>query len=328
MYYNTTYRPPIGLRSAHVQTILGASFIRSRRIHRAARDFKSASVDQLLHCSDGIQLHGYFTPRANASALVILIHGWHGHADSSYLLSCANTLWNAGYGVFRLHLRDHGPSHHLNRELFHSVRIAEVVDAVAEIRRLFPYEDCYLGGFSLGGNFAIRLALRSTAHELGLKRVFAICPVLDPANAMEALSESVIYHRYFVRKWRDALLKKLQHFPDFAYGERLRKLRNMRDMNEFFVPQYTEFGDTHSYLRAYAITGDVLAPLDVPCHIIAAEDDPVIPSVDLQRLAQSRFLTIEQTRFGGHCAFLNDYGLNTWIDQRIQQIIEAPDLTQ
>ena len=37
-----------------------------------------------------------------------------------------------GYDVVRLNLRDHGDSHHLNPEIFHSCRIAEVVGAVHE----------------------------------------------------------------------------------------------------------------------------------------------------------------------------------------------------
>jgi len=35
--------------------------------------------------------------------------------------------------VIQLHLRDHGPSHHLNRELFNSARLPEVVAAVRRV---------------------------------------------------------------------------------------------------------------------------------------------------------------------------------------------------
>ena len=38
--------------------------------------------------------------------------------------------FDADYDVARLNLRDHGDSHHLNDEIFHSCRIAEVVGAV------------------------------------------------------------------------------------------------------------------------------------------------------------------------------------------------------
>lgn len=321
MFQEADFKPPMGLHNGHVQTILGSSRLRDRRVNAASGGFRAASIEEILDCGEGVRLHGLYTPVPGSERLVILIHGWHGHADSAYLLSCANHLWQQGFSVFRLHLRDHGPSHHLNRDLFHSVRIAEVVNAVAEIRRQHPHKRLFLGGFSLGGNFALRVALRSTAHELGLEKVFAVCPVLDPASAMDALSESQIYHRYFTRKWRNALLAKLEHFPEYDFAGSLQAMRSMREMNEFFIPRYTGFGDTHSYLAAYALTGTTMAPLDVPCHIIAADDDPVIPADDLLLLAPSPALAVERSKFGGHCAFLNSWKLDNWIDQRVASLL-------
>ena len=68
----------------------------------------------------------------------MLLHGWEGSADSTYLLSLAQSLFAAGFEVVRLNLRDHGATHHLNRELFHSCRLPEVVGAVRALARKFP----------------------------------------------------------------------------------------------------------------------------------------------------------------------------------------------
>jgi len=317
------FDPPPSLRNRHVQSILGSSGLRTRRVRRRARAFLAASHDEILDCGDGIRLHGRYTENhAPERGLAILIPGWHGNADSNYLVSSASHLYASGFSVFRLHLRDHGPSHHLNRELFNSTRLAEVVSAVEQITVLHPHARHFLGGFSLGGNFALRVALQAPARGIRIDRVVAVCPVLDPVHTMDALSASFIYHQYFMRKWRRALTEKLRHFPDLGYAGELLELGSLQAMNEFFVPRYTEFSDTLSYLRAYAITGDRLAPLEIPSHIVTSRDDPVIPCEDLARLATPRCLEIEVTEYGGHCGFLQDWHLDSWIDQRLEILLQ------
>ena len=51
------------------------------------------------------------------------------------------------------------------------------------------------------------------------------------------------------------------------------------------------------------MTGDRLATLRVPSSLLLAEDDPIVPAVDLARLAASSQLTVTRTRYGGHCGF-------------------------
>lgn len=315
------FRPARGLGNAHLQSFLASTGPRRALTSRRAHALQAAAREELLDCGEGIRLHGVYSPHPRAErGLAILIHGWHGSADSAYLPSAATQLFARGFSVFRLHLRDHGPSHHLNRELFNSARLPEVVAAVRRIAALHPHGRTFLGGFSLGGNFALRVALAAPAAGIALDRVVAVCPVLDPARTMEALERSPVYHGYFRRKWRHALLQKLLHFPDHGYGEKLRQLRSLGAMNQFFVPRYTGFADMPSYLDAYAITGERLAGLTVPSHIVTSRDDPVIPAADLARLARPPALTIELTERGGHCGFIMDWRLHSWIDGRLDQL--------
>ena len=97
----------------------------------------------------------------------------------------------------------------------------------------------------------------------------------------------------------------------------------MTATTEFFATRYASFPDLDSYLNGYAITGDALARLAVPAKIIAAADDPVIPIADLADLAASPALSIEVFARGGHCAFLEDYRLRSWVDRAVLAEIEA-----
>ena len=71
-----------------------------------------------------------------------------------------------------------------------------------------------VAGYSLGGNFALRLALRAPAAGLELARAIAVCPVLDPAATMTEMERGQpLYHWYFQRKWRSSLERKRELFP-------------------------------------------------------------------------------------------------------------------
>jgi predicted alpha/beta-fold hydrolase len=209
----------------------------------------------------------------------------------------------------------------LNPELFNSARLQEVIDAVAAIQQRYPHDRTYMAGHSLGGNFSMRVAARAPAAGIELTKVVAVCPVLDPMRTMRALEDgSPVYHQYFLRKWKRSLQIKLEHFPELGYGDSLMAMHSLEQMNEFFVPNYTPFEDTTSYYRAYSLTGDTLAGLEVPCHIILSQDDPMIPADDLDNVARSDALTIETPEHGGHCGFLMDWRLNGWIDQRLLEL--------
>ena len=312
---------PAGLiANRHLQSILPSSPFRRSLLRRRAAPLAAASRAVLLDCGAGVRLHCWYAPQPDRQAqpprgLAVLIHGWEGAGDSSYLLSAATRMYLERWDVIRLHLRDHGPSRHLNVELFHSNRIREVVGAVARIAELFPERPLCLGGFSLGGNFALRVAARAGAAGIPLARVMAVCPVLDPASTLDAMERGPkLYERYFMAKWRRSLYAKAQLFPErYRFGD-LKRFRGLRDMTDFFVRDYSEYDDLQSYLAGYAITGAALVPLSMPALLVAAEDDPVIPARDLPRLARPAGLRVVATARGGHCGFLPSAAGASWID--------------
>jgi hypothetical protein len=238
-------------------------------------------------------------------------------------VSAGAALYDAGYAVFRLNFRDHGESFALNRELFHSCRIDEVVGALRTIVARHQAARTFVIGHSLGGNFALRAAARAPGAGIALTKVVAVCPVLRPHSTMRALEEGLwVYREYFLRRWRRSLLAKAECFPElYDFGD-LRRFPTLTATTEFFVTQYAGFADLDSYLRGYAITGDALAGLTVPARLIAAADDPVIPIEDLRDVAVTPALDVEVFPRGGHCAFLEDYGLRSWLDRAVLAELE------
>lgn len=320
--------PPPGLRHRHLQSLLSAWPPRQRALRRTAGPLLRAARVEVLDCGQGVRLLGHYSRNAGASrGLVILLHGWEGCADSGYMLSAGARSFAAGFDVFRLNFRDHGCTHALNAGLFHSCRIDEVVNAVRAVADRHAVAQTALVGFSLGGNFALRVALRAGAagsSGSSLRRVIAVCPVLNPHNTMRALEEGLwVYRRHFLGRWRRSLRAKAAAFPErYDFGD-LRRFPTLTATTDFFVRRYTEFADLDSYLDGYAVTGPVLAGLDVPTRLIAAADDPVIPSEDLKRLAPSNALDVTLLPRGGHCGFLSDYHLCSWLDEAIARELAA-----
>ena len=284
----------------------------------------AATQDEIVDCGAGVRLLGHFSPQSGATrGLVILLHGWEGSAAASYVLSAGGRLYEAGFDVFRLNFRDHGDTFALNRELFHSCRIDEVVGAVQRIVATHRAPRTFLVGHSLGGNFALRVAARAPAAGLDLARVVAICPVLRPHSTMRALEEGLwVYRKYFLRRWRRSLLAKAACFPELYDFRDLRELPTLTATTEFFATRYAGFPDLDSYLQGYAVTGDVLANLGVPTRIIAAADDPVIPIEDLADVAVTSALSVDVFPHGGHCAFIEDYRLRSWLDRAVLAELE------
>lgn len=320
----TSFSPPRLISGPHLQSILSSAAPRRALVRKRADAVLAASQTVILDLPHQVRLAGFLTRQPHAQApLAVLLHGWEGHAESSYLIAAAQKLYEAGLDVFRLNLRDHGGTHELNTGVFHSCRIQEVVHAVAEINRRFARSELFLAGFSLGGNFALRVALRAPEARIPLRYVVAVSPVINPASSMAALDAGpYIYRAYFLRKWRRSLRAKQAAFPDrYQFDPKLRG--NLWDLTDILVRQYTNFADAHAYFDGYSVGSGRLAELRVPTTIVTSEDDPIIPISDFADIPTLPALTLLTTTQGGHCAFIEDWRLNSWVSTLVARQFSA-----
>ena len=322
-----TFSPPPVLKNAHVQSIFNSVGPRKFRAKRIAKKLNSKPL--ILSTPLDIQLTAEFDRCEDVcrgiskNAVVILLHGWEGSSQSAYQVTTAHYLLNHGYDVLRLNLRDHGDSHHLNKEMFNSTMIEEVGDAIASFLKEYKYPNVFLAGFSLGGNFTLRITA-DRAEELTLKAAVGICPPVDPNNAMFALNNSLfIYELYFFRRWTRSIQKKQKYFPDSDFGAELKKVKTLDDVNNTFIPKYTPFDDAQSYFASYALTGDRLKELAIPAYLIASKDDPILPIEDIAKIIKPKNLIVEIQENGGHCGFIQDLSAHSWVEPRLLEIFDS-----
>ena len=284
----------------------------------------SVASEEILDCGDGVRLAGSYSPAPAADHLVILLHGWEGSSDSSYILSAAAELYRQGYSVYRLNFRDHGNSYHLNRKLFNSTRLQEVLDAVALVCRSYPEQYKSLAGFSLGGNFALRIASRLAEKEVDLQQLAAISPLINPLQTTRDIEEGFwVYHYYFLRRWKQSLAKKLALFPEYNYGDVLERSSSLSDLNEYFVPSHTDYDTPSEYLSAYGITPTVLENIQHPVAVLLAEDDPIVRQQWFDELEWPEKITIKRSSWGGHCGFISSWRFTSFADQWLLQTLAA-----
>jgi predicted alpha/beta-fold hydrolase len=326
------FRPRGWLRNPHVQSVLASSGVRRLLFRRRRSMLEDGANEHILDCGGGVRLQGFHTRQTALTkprALAVLLHGWEGSVQSSYILHTGSRLLAEGCDVFRLNFRDHGDTHHLNREMFHSCRIDEVVGAVREIAHRFSERPLVVGGYSLGGNFALRVALRAPAAGIPVAWVFAVCPVISPHAGLASIESAPwFYERYFMRKWRKSLLRKQSQFPQSELFSAAELRGRMRDLTRNMVLRHTDFGSLENYLDGYSIAGDALEPLAVPATILTAADDPVIPVAGFRELKLAAATELTIVPHGGHCGFIRDLSLRSWAEdflvERMQRLIDHP----
>lgn len=304
--------PPPLLRSPHMQSLLSS---------RLARGFNGAGLALLrrataitVPCRDGIRLQAIANVDRPGAPLVIVVHGWLGQADSPYVCRAADALYRAGFNVARLLLRDHGGTAALNEELFNAARIDEVVDACRYLAASYGQAGTGLMGFSLGGNFALRVAAHPERGP-GFGACLAVCPVLDPAATADALDTGwAAYRAYFVSNWRAAFAEKQAAFPERYDFTALRDMNSIAELTDELVECHTPFADATEYYSHYTLTAEMLGAIDVNVRVLSAADDPVIPVTTLGPLRALHEDAFDLSPRGGHCAFIENYRLHSALD--------------
>ena len=92
------FKPPLGMRSRHMQSLLNSSGLRRRRILRSAQALQNHAEVFTLNGGSGVRLQGLYSKHAAKSrGLAVLLHGWEGSVNSSYIVANGVRLYQAGF---------------------------------------------------------------------------------------------------------------------------------------------------------------------------------------------------------------------------------------
>jgi predicted alpha/beta-fold hydrolase len=322
------FRPSWLVAHPQLQSILATKGPRRRLWLKRGSRMDAVAQRHLLDCGDGVRLVGYHSRQPEGTAprgLAVLIHGWEGHHDSAYVYSMACQLYALGWNTFRLNLRDHGGTHGLNEAPFHSARMAEVLGAIRAVQQLDPAQALVVIGFSLGGNFALRVGMQGPAAGVTPRLSIGISPAIDPGATLHAIDQGpLLFRRYFIGKWRKTLRAKDQAWPGRYDFRPYAGIKTFVETTRRFVADFTDFPSSEDYLGTYTLSPAMLMHSASPLALITAQDDPVIPFRDFAGLeARGSVIHYDAPARGGHCGFIENLALECWAERRVVQLLDA-----
>jgi hypothetical protein len=315
------FEPPIFLKNAHLQTILASSKLRTL----GANSMRDVAREEIIETAEGIKLLGYHSVQndGQAKGLVILLHGWEGSTDSTYLLRSGRSLYANGYDIFRLNFRDHGDSHHLNKGIFYAVLLEEVYQAVTQAAGFSNGRPVFLVGFSLGGNFVLRILKKCVNVPIkNLCHAVSISPVLNPQKSTAIIDRITYIRKYFLAKWRRSLTKKQVLFPDLYDFTDVMGVKTIQALTDALLEKYSDFATAQDYFDAYSVMGPAITEVHTPTTIITAEDDPIIPIKDFYDLKLNKHIRLVIHPHGGHNGFITGFNLQSWYENMIIRLFD------
>lgn len=309
------FRPHPLFRGGHAQTLAGVYLPAPRSTYRARQHVVTLSD------GDRIVLHDDCSPGwSEGHRVALLIHGLAGCHQSGYMARIAGKLERQGVRTFRMDLRGCGAGLGLAREPYHSGRSEDAAAGLEAIAELCPNSPTALIGFSMGGNIALK-----HLGELGERRcgnldgTVAVCPPFDLLSAVLHLHRYAnrLYERYFVRRLMIQVEERQRAIPDLPSVKLPRMPRSLYEFDDVFTAPVCGFGRAKDYYRL-ASAARVCQAIRQPALVIAAEDDPLVPSAPLARLRDCPSIELQITRHGGHLGFVGwGEGDGRWLDARI-----------
>lgn len=312
MTSHSDFRPPLWLRSGMVQTALASS--NRRKSKMLEFDARATRID--LGAGSGLKTSCYLNERPDAKGMIILFHGWLGSPQSSYVVSAAKALYDSGFSVARMTLPEHGDAALMNAVVIDLTRHDFVREAVRHLSARAP--ECPIGlmGFSLGGNFALRLARELQVHPIPqLRHVMAISPVIEPSDTCDMIDAFGVFRRYFLKKFFSLSRDKQAAFPELKAVDDVLTKKSIRSVTEFSVQQWTNYPSIDAYFDAYRLQPGDFANCPVGITLLTALDDPIVRSIHAQEFARSETLEPIVTRFGGHNGFFSRFPTDTFSDE-------------
>ena len=303
----TLHLPPFRARfpwwGADLQTL--ANYLKPPRPdlapHRSERltvDLLDGTGDRLVCAVDRPSLPAKGTP------LTILIHGLTGSQESSYMLSMARRLLDAGERVLRVNLRGAGPSRATCGGQYYAGRSHDFRALLANLPAELTSDGLRAVGYSLGG----AMLLKYLGEEGGTAPLLAAATVCAPVNLSATCRRMLerrnfIYHRHLLGQMKvEATAAGAQ--LEVAERSAILGARSVWEYDEVFIaPRHGFAGAEDYYERCKPIR--FMGGIRVPTLVLGALDDPWIPGglYSSYDWAGNEALTSLLPAQGGHVGF-------------------------
>ena len=248
---------------------------------------------------------------------VVLVHGLEGSSNSGYMQSLAQTLLDDGWVVHRTNIRSCGGTEFLCNTLYHAGLTNDLFAYLMDLDRQ-RRTPIHLVGFSLGGNQVLKLA--GEMGETGRRVLAGVCAVSAPIDLLAcslALKErrNAIFQYWYTSHMLRRLRLRKKVLGGAIPWDGLEKLKTLYDIDDRITGPAFGFGGAGQYYQTQS--AQVFMPrIAVPCLLVQAKDDPMIPFeiFDQAAVAKNRNITLLAAEKGGHLGFIAREHPRFWVD--------------
>jgi len=237
--------------------------------------------------------------------IVVLVHGFTGSYQSSYITRMIRRLNGLGVFAVRVNMRGSNPSERLAKYPNHCGRSEDTREVIRFLAQKYPKSPVTQIGFSMGGNITLKMAGEDGGHPTGnLDSIIAISPPTDiAANAKKLESpEGKEVNERFVKQVMEILDQVHAKHPELGDHGLPRNLSLMQIDEQYTAPR-SGFKNAMDYYQSTS-SAPLIPSITIPTLILCSQDDPVVAIEGLPRFKSLPSIDLIMTRFGGHVGFL------------------------
>lgn len=313
------------LRGGHLQTI-AAGLWPAAPIEASAEDTSALRcATETIGLPDGDRL----VVRDDCPAgwpddgqLVLMSHGLGGSDRSPYLVRLARRLHERGVRTWRINLRGFGASApHCSRP-GHAGRSEDWRAVVETALARHPQATLAAVGFSMGGNIVLKLLAEWGASTPDRLRAAAVvAPPIDIHRCAENMKRGLnrLYTQKFLRRLMRSIRVQRRQHPEVAALRLHPRPMHIMEFDDRFTAPLSGFRGALDYYRRSS-SKPILGAVQVPCLVLAAADDPVIPVSIFDDAPFSPTTRFHVAEGGGHVGFFARPGVDPdryWLDWRL-----------
>lgn len=302
-----SHGPPWWLQGGHRQTLIGP--ILGRRHHWNGQLERWRTPDD-----DFLRVHLSLT--AEASPLVILLHGLEGSVRSPYLQGVASACEHRGWSVAAVEHRSCGGEMNRARRLYHLGETSDVDFVVREVQRRWPQRALLIAGFSAGANMLAKwLGEQGDRAPEAIRAAAVVSAPFEIACSARRIDHLLggIYVAHFLRTLVPKALAKERQFPGCLEIARVRASRSFAAFDECATAVLHGFRGAEEYWTESSC-GAFLPCIRRPTLLLSARDDPFHDegALPIQAVSASPWLHAVFPATGGHVGFHRGlrYGAN------------------
>jgi len=246
--------------------------------------------------------------RKNHSICVVLLHGFMGNSQSSYIRNAANYFFNTGFDICAINYRSASGENNRKPHTYHAGFTDDLALLVQHLQQLKRYKHIIPIGFSLGGSILLNYLCKVYNAETSfIKCAAAVSAPIKLIEGAFLLSRFINkpYWYYFKGRIHKAVLLKKEQLQDAGIDvQELLKADNFFKVDNLYTAKVFGFKDAVDYYEQASVLPH-LSKLKVPTYLLNAQDDMMLDksSYPLTLAKQHNYLFFEHSKYGGHLGF-------------------------